>query len=86
LLGYHPVSIARPYNILTITLIFGITILSWIPLYLIRNFYIDKITLMGYEQSSVYFTILAIVNASFVCLLLLICLVSIRYRIRYFIR
>ena len=43
LIGYKPGQVARPYQFLTIGLNFGVLIISWIVLYMVRQYYMDII-------------------------------------------
>ncbi|HOY39309.1 MAG TPA: ABC transporter permease [Bacteroidales bacterium] len=86
LLGYHPEKISRPYYLLSLVMIGAIALLSVIPLYFIRSFYTGKMLAMGYESAATYTPILALLMLSFVIALLLICLISIRIRVRQFIK
>lgn len=43
LIGYKPGQVARPYQLLTIGLNFGVLIISWVVLYMVRQYYMDII-------------------------------------------
>ena len=43
LIGYKPGQVARPYQFLTIGLNFGVLIISWVVLYMVRQYYMDII-------------------------------------------
>lgn len=86
LLGYRNRTIAKPYLVLVLVLVLLINLLAFVPLIFIRNFYMSKILILGYEASAAYNTAVPIAAFAMIIVLLLVCFANIRLRINSFLR
>lgn len=46
LIGYRPSQVARPYQLLTISLNFAVLLMAWVVLYFVRDYYMDVIEIL----------------------------------------
>lgn len=52
LIGYSPGNVARPYQLLTITLNVGVLLLAWVVLFFVRNYYMGVMETLFPEMDS----------------------------------